>query len=71
MKILPFLNIFYLCFVISLNYSIMANRTGHLLVKFRELLKMKYLGDTIQGYIVLSEDAHQVIKNYVFIYLKF
>ncbi|XP_050522688.1 xaa-Pro aminopeptidase ApepP isoform X2 [Daktulosphaira vitifoliae] len=37
----------------------MANRTGHLLIKFRELLKMKYLGDTMQGYIVLSEDAHQ------------
>ncbi|XP_050424258.1 xaa-Pro aminopeptidase ApepP isoform X2 [Adelges cooleyi] len=37
----------------------MAVGTGHLLLKFRELLKMKYLGELLNGYIVLSEDAHQ------------
>lgn len=34
--------------------------TGPLLSRLRDLMKLKYLGEPIQGYIVLSEDAHQV-----------
>jgi len=34
--------------------------TGPLLARLRDLMKLKYLGEPIQGYIVLSEDAHQV-----------
>ncbi|XP_015369362.1 PREDICTED: xaa-Pro aminopeptidase 1 [Diuraphis noxia] len=33
--------------------------TGPLLSRLRDLMKLKYLGEPIQGYIVLSEDAHQ------------
>lgn len=41
--------------------SIMAVRkTGSLLLRLRDLMKLKYAGEPIQGYIVLSEDAHQV-----------
>lgn len=42
-------------------YRIMAVRnTGALLSRLRDLMKIKYVGEPIQGYIVLSEDAHQV-----------
>lgn len=48
-------------FIVLNIYSIMAVRsTGPLLSRLRDLMKMKYLGEPIQGYIVLSEDAHQV-----------
>jgi len=55
-------HIIYLYFFCILNiYSIMAVRnTGPLLLRLRDLMKLKYLGESIQGYIVLSEDAHQV-----------
>lgn len=42
-------------------YSIMAVRsTGPLLSRLRDLMKLKHLGEPIHGYIVFSEDAHQV-----------
>lgn len=55
--------IIYIYFFDVLNFSeVMAVRpTGPLLSKLRDLMKLKYLGEPIQGYIVLSEDAHQVI----------
>lgn len=34
--------------------------TGPLLSRLRDLMKLKYLGEPIHGYIVFSEDAHQV-----------
>lgn len=37
-----------------------ARSTGPLLSRLRDLMKLKYLGEPIQGFIVLSEDAHQV-----------
>lgn len=37
--------------------------TGPLLSRLRDLMKLKYSGEPIQGYIVLSEDAHQVRFN--------
>lgn len=49
-------------YLFNLVTSIMAVRsTGPLLCRLRDLMKLKYLGEPIQGYIVLSEDAHQVI----------
>lgn len=52
--------LYILCMLINVN-SIMAVRsTGPLLSRLRDLMKLKYLGEPIQGYIVLSEDAHQV-----------
>lgn len=52
-----------LCFLhLFINiFSAMAVRsTGPLLSRLRDLMKLKYSGEQIQGYIVLSEDAHQV-----------
>lgn len=52
---------FYFFGVLNI-YRVMAVRsTGPLLSRLRDLMKLKYLGEPIQGYIVLSEDAHQVI----------
>lgn len=34
--------------------------TGPLLSRLRDLMKLKHLGEPIHGYIVFSEDAHQV-----------
>jgi len=56
--------LYILCVLINVN-SIMAVRsTGPLLSRLRDLMKLKYLGEPIQGYIVLSEDAHQVIFHF-------
>lgn len=52
--------LYIFCILINV-HSIMAVRsTGPLLARLRDLMKLKYLGEPIQGYIVLSEDAHQV-----------
>lgn len=51
--------LYFLC--VFNTYSIMAVRnTSPLLLRLRDLMKIKYVGEPIQGYIVLSEDAHQV-----------
>lgn len=52
---------FYLYLLCTFNVNSMAVRsTGPLLSRLRDLMKLRYLGEPIQGYIVLSEDAHQV-----------
>lgn len=51
----------YIFCILDNIYSTMAVRsTGPFLSRLRDLMKLKYLGEPIQGYIVLSEDAHQV-----------
>lgn len=51
----------YIFCVLNNTFSTMAVRsTGPLLSRLRDLMKLKYVGEPIQGYIVLSEDAHQV-----------
>jgi len=58
-RYIVYLYIFYI-----FNISSMAVRsTGPLLSRLRDLMKLKYSGEPIQGYIVLSEDAHQVRFN--------
>lgn len=53
-----------ICVLVNV-HSIMAVRsTGPLLGRLRDLMKLKYLGEPIQGYIVLSEDAHQVSNHF-------
>lgn len=55
-------HIIYLYFigVFNPNRIMAARSTGPLLSRLRDLMKLKYLGEPIQGFIVLSEDAHQV-----------
>lgn len=51
----------YLYILCTFNvYSMAVRSTGPLLSRLRDLMKLKYSGEPIQGYIVLSEDAHQV-----------
>lgn len=43
----------------------MGKPTGHLLRQLRSLMKNKHhLPEVIQGYIIPSEDAHQVYLQY-------
>lgn len=59
---------FYSFSVFCICSTMPVRSTGLLLSRLRDLMKLKYLGEPIHGYIVLSEDAHQV--NFCYYHLK-